>query len=209
MSADDDLALLRRWRDGDADAGNRLFLRHFPGLRRFFRSKVDRAQCEDLIQRTFLQCLESIDRYQAEGSFRGYLFGIARFVFFAHVRGQFRDADAIDADFSTSCVRDFGTSPSMLIAARESGSRIAEAMQRIPVDFQITLELFYWEQLTGPEIAAALGISPVTVRTRLTRARAALRDALVALELPGTARAADADLDADLVALRDEVANAR
>ena len=36
------------------------------------------------------------------------------------------------------------------------------------------LELSYWEEISGPELAEALGISPTTVRTRLFRAREAL-----------------------------------
>ena len=54
--------------------------------------------------------------------------------------------------------------------AQEQQVLLVAAMQRIPVDFQITLELSYWEHLSGPEIAEVLGISSTTVRTRLLRA---------------------------------------
>ena len=43
------------------------------------------------------------------------------------------------------------------------------------LEHQVVLELAYWEELAGPEIAAILDISEHTVRSRLARARAALR----------------------------------
>jgi RNA polymerase sigma-70 factor (ECF subfamily) len=74
---------------------------------------------------------------------------------------------------------------------------VAEAMRQIPVDFQITLELYYWEQLTGPELAEVLGISPTTVRTRLHRAREALRASLERLR-NDDAPISDADLESSV-----------
>lgn len=198
---DDDFDLVRRWRAADTAAGNELFHRHFAAMRRFFRNKADPGDAEDLIQRTLLQCVESVDGYHGDGSFRAYLFGIARFVFFAYVRGKLRDGARRDPDLSVSSVADLGLSPSVAMAAHEQHGRVIEAMRRIPVDFQITLELFYWEQLTGPEIAAVLEISPTTVRTRLLRARTALREALGDL---GEA-SSDSALDASVTVLRGQI----
>jgi hypothetical protein len=53
-----DLALLEAWRGGDDVAGNRLVRRHFSTISRFFRNKVP-DQRADLMQRTFLACVES------------------------------------------------------------------------------------------------------------------------------------------------------
>jgi RNA polymerase sigma factor (sigma-70 family) len=199
---DDDFALVRRWRDGDASAGNQLFHRHFVAIRRFFRNKVTSEDAEDLIQRTLLQCVESVEGYRGDGSFRAYLYSIARYVFLAHVRQRQRDAERHEPDLSVSSVLDLGPSPSVAAVAHEQQGLLVAAMQRIPVDFQITLELFYWEQLSGPEIAEVLGISATTVRTRLLRARTALRDTLATLR-PGK-QPSDEELEASVTALRNE-----
>jgi RNA polymerase sigma factor (sigma-70 family) len=199
----DDFELIRRWRAGDNAAGNELFHRHFVAIRRFFRNKADRDDAEDLIQRTFLQCVESFDGYQGDGTFRSYLFAIARFVFFGYLRRRIKDGERRELDLSMSSVADFGLSPSVAFAAHEQHGLIATAMRRIPVDFQITLELYYWEQLTGPEIAEVLQISPTTVRTRLLRARTALREMLG--ELGQAAPAQESMLEASVTALRSEL----
>lgn len=201
-SVDDDFALIRRWRDGDTTAGNQLFHRHFAAIRRFFRHKVAHEDAEDLIQRTLLSCVESVDGYRGDGSFRAYLYSIARFVFLAHIRQRQRDDQRREPDLSVSSVLDLGPSPSVAAVAQEQQVLLVAAMQRIPVDFQITLELSYWEQLSGPEIAEVLGISPTTVRTRLLRARTALREALVALD--PRRNPSDEELEASVAALRNE-----
>ena len=174
----DDRELLSRWRGGDRSAGNELFDRHFDSLRRFFGSKLPITDVEDVLQRTMVSCLESVERFRGDSSFRTYLFVIARRELYDHLKRRHRTASREDPDLGVTSIRDVGLTPSFFAAAREQHQHIVEAMQRIPVDFQVTLELFYWEQLKGPELAEVLGISPTTVRTRLHRAREALRKEL-------------------------------
>jgi RNA polymerase sigma-70 factor (ECF subfamily) len=54
-------------------------------------------------------------------------------------------------------------------------------MDRLPMDQRIALELAYWEGLSGPEVATVLGVNANTVRSRLARARDALRAEIAAL----------------------------
>lgn len=184
--ADDDRELLARWQQGDQAAGNTLFDRHFDALRRFFRNKVALPLVEDLIQRSLLACVEAVPRFRGDSSFRTYLFTIARRQLVDHIRRAGRRAGREAPDLSVTSIRDMGLSPSRVAASLEHQALLAEAMQQIPVDFQITLELYYWEQLEGPELAEVLGIAPATVRTRLFRARQALRKRLGELA-PGLA----------------------
>jgi len=180
-----DRELLDQWRDGDKEAGNALFKRHFESIRRFFRNKTDLKETEDLIQRTFLACAESAHGYRGEGSFRAYLFVIARRQLIDHIHRKTRDEGRAEPDLTVASIADIGFSPSAIVAKLQEHEIIAEAMRRIPVDFQITLELYYWEQLRGAELAAVLGVAPATVRTRLHRAREAMRAALATLRTDG------------------------
>lgn len=173
-----DRELLDAWRAGDQSAGSELFQRHFNRLRRFFRTKVPINDVEDLIQRTLMSCLESVAGFRGDAKFQTYLFTIARRELYGYIRRKTRDQVADGLDETVSSIRDLGISPSRAALALQEHQLIAEAMQTLPVDFQVTLELYYWEQLRGPELAEVLQISPATVRTRLHRAREALRSSL-------------------------------
>jgi len=169
-----DTELLAAWRDGDRDAGDELLRRYFDPVCRFFRGKLG-DDVEDLIQRTFLDCVESRDRVREDG-FRAYLFTVARNRLFDHLRAAQRRPERVD--ISLRSVEDLGTSPSTKLARTEHERLLVRALRAIPLDYQIALELAYWEQLSGREIAAVLGIAENTVRSRMSRARAALREQL-------------------------------
>ncbi len=52
---------------------------------------------------------------------------------------------------------------------------LQRALRRLSLDHQIALGVYYWDNLTTPEIATVLDVSPHTVRSRLARARERLR----------------------------------
>lgn len=172
---DADFDLLTAWRTGDDSAGNELFKRHFKTLFRFFSTKVD-GPPDDLVQDTFLGCVRGRDVFRDDASFKTYLLSVARNKLFDYYKARNRAFDALD-----SSAADCGVSPSAVLGATERRSQLLAALRRIPVEFQVTLELFYWEGLKGRELAEVLDISDHTVRSRLSRARARLRDELRAL----------------------------
>jgi RNA polymerase sigma-70 factor (ECF subfamily) len=188
---DDDL-LLQRWRDGDLASGNFLFDRHFDSVRRFFRNKAWANDVEDLIQRTFAACVEARDRFRGDSSFRTFLFAVARNQLHKYLRDRASQDNRIDPDLGVSSVQALGMSPSSAVSAREKHALLLDALQKIPVEQQVMLELFYWEQLPGPEIAKVFEISPTTVRTRLFRARQSLETVLKSV----SGQAPPTDLDA-------------
>jgi RNA polymerase sigma-70 factor (ECF subfamily) len=172
-----DCQLLIAWRGGDSAAGNALISRYFDAIYRFFRSKVA-DDVEDLVQSTFLSCAESTTAVSDDG-FRAFLYTIARNRLSDHLRRRYRTGEHVDWDDVS--VQDLGTSPSGVVARNQREGLLMEAMRRLPVDWQIALELAYWEDLGGPDIAAVLGIQENTVRSRLARARARLRDELAGM----------------------------
>lgn len=174
-TADPDLTLLQAWQDGDQSAGELLLGRYFPIVHRFLRGRAMPRDVDDLVQATFLDCLENRDRV-AHVSFRAFILKVARFRFYDHLRARKPDRDA--AALSQSSLADLGTTPSRRVVRDQEKQQLLAAMEQIPSDHQIILELSYWETLSGAEIAEALEIAPGTVRSRLTRARQALREQL-------------------------------
>ena len=176
MSAvDSDEQLLKAWKAGDDRAGNRLVRRHFEAVHRFFATKVQDAP--DLTQRTFLACLESAERFRGDSAFRTWLFGVAKHVLFNHYRGVRKDRDRF-TDFSRVSAVDLDPSPSAVFAGRQEQRLLVMALRSLPVEMQITLELHYWEAMKLNDIAQVLEVPAGTVKSRLSRARAQLREAV-------------------------------
>lgn len=167
-----DGALLQAWRGGDRQAGSVLFERHYPALYSFFRNTAwgDR---DDLVQRTFLICVESRDRLREDGSFRAYMLTIAQRLLFASYRAR---ATTRQFDPSISSLEDLHPSPSELVVRRSELQQLVEGLRRIPVEQQVALELFYFHGYRGPELAAILEVPEATVRSRLKRGLDKLRE---------------------------------
>lgn len=174
-----DLALLDAWRGGDARAGSALFLRHYTLVNRFFRSKANAPDVADLIQGTFVACIEGRDRYEGTGAFKSYLLGIAFRLLCRHYRSKQR----LDAriDFASVSACDLAPSPSEVVAARQEQRLILAALRRIPLEHQALLELIFWEDFTAADAAEVLGIPLGTAKSRIRRAHQLLREQLAAL----------------------------
>ncbi len=196
-----DFELLERWRGGDRDAGNELFERHFASICRFFHSKID-DDAEELVQATFLACVHNRDQFRQQSTFRTYLFRIARYQLYHYFRGKQRRGNAVD--FGVTSLADLGTSPRSRLARSEEHERLLDALCMLPLEQQVLLELYYWEGLDNAQLAEVFEVALATIRTRLFRARKALRDQLAKLARePNPNHATVENLDAWAHRLRD------
>ena len=196
-----DFDLLDAWAAGDRDAGGQLFARHFSAVFRFFSNKVTTGS-EDLVQQTFLACVETHTRFRRDASFRAFLLGMARNVLYNEFRRRRRKDDRID--FTSMSAMDLAPSPSSIVAEKIDQRLLLEALRAIPLDYQIALELHLWEGLTGPEMAEVLGIAEPGVRSRLRRAKEALGKEMTALRRSaGLLESTAGDLEQWAAALRE------
>lgn len=175
MTEISDTALLERWRGGDTVAGEELFQRHFDSIYGFFETKCSN-EADELTQSTFLACLAARDQFRAESSFRTYLFTIARHELYRLLRTrQRRDAKL---DFELSSIADLVSTPGTRLARNQEHRKLIETLQRLPVEQQSLLELHYWEGMGIADLAEVFESPEATIRTRLHRARKALREAM-------------------------------
>lgn len=173
-----DIELLEAWRGGDRVAGSELFERHFDSICRFFANKVDR-DVDDLVQKTFIACVEGKERFRGHSSFRTYLFGVAHNVLRSTLRTRKRESDRID--FGMTSVFDMGLAPTTLLAAGQEQALMLGALRRIPLEHQLVLELYYWEDMEASDLAEVLELPEGTVRSRIRRAKQLLEEQLGAL----------------------------
>jgi RNA polymerase sigma-70 factor (ECF subfamily) len=147
---------------------------------RFFRSRLD-DDVADLVQRTFLACVKARDRFPVDVEFRTWALGIARKELLMALRKQHRGARVIETRMVSG--RASGPTPSAVAAVAEQQQALLAALRRLPLDLQLLLELYYWEELPLSEIAPVLEIPQGTVKSRLHRARLLLGEELARARL--------------------------
>ncbi len=170
--------------------------RHYPSIERFFGGKLPSAAA-DLTQQTFLACLEAADRLEKASSFRAFLFGVARHVLLRHLRAEGRQAPVVSYTTRPGAP---GLTATGLIAHQEEQVAVLRALESLPIDQRIVLELHYWESLDSAEIAEVLRIPQSTITTRLSRARTRLQKRLRELD-PNAEPAPTAQLESWLRSL--------
>jgi RNA polymerase sigma-70 factor (ECF subfamily) len=174
-----DFELLESWAEGDNGAGAMLFERYVETLQRFFAVRVPHAS-DDLVQATFLACVEGRERMRERRSFRAYLLGIARNQLYAFYRRQHTEREK--GRFNTTSKYQPGNSPCTIAVKRKDDDVLLSALSKLPVSMQLILQLAYWDDLSASELAEALEIPVNAVHNRLHRAKQRLREALEAFE---------------------------
>ena len=166
MSAiDSDEELVQTVARGDAEALETLFERHHRGLYRFFRRAVRPADAaEDLVQEVFLRVWKYARAFSPDGSFRGWLYRIARNAASDRLRDSSRFAPSASAE-------PLETSDESQPVAGD----LAAALSRLSAADREILVLARLQGLSAAELAAALECSTGAARVRVHRALARLR----------------------------------
>lgn len=175
--AETDEQLMAAFMRGSTDAFSTLFRRYKGRIFGFFCRRVgDQSEAEELTQDTFLALLRSADRYQPTALFRTWLYAVALNILRAHRR------KALLRALFSGRVNEYHDPPATTFLEAEVILR--QAVGKLEHTEQEILLLREFEDLNYAEIAMILHIPINTVRSRLFRARTALRDLLVA-PLPG------------------------
>ena len=169
MSSDE--ALMLEFRTGSRDAFESLYGRYRDPVCGFFRRRLeDRDRADDLAQETFLAVIRGSERYEPRALFRTYLYGIALKLLAAE-RRKHRLGPA-------------GPEPAAPDGTDQSLG-VREAMASLEPSEREILMLREYEQLGYAEIGQLLRIPMNTVRSRLYRARMALKERLAPESVKG------------------------
>lgn len=174
--AESDERLMLAFSRGSTDAFDELFRRYKQPLFGFFRRRVpDRAQGEELAQETFLALIRASSRYEPTALFRTYLYAIGFKILHAHRRKAAFRATFWGGEVGSRDAASQNTTEAELCLRQAVGK-----LERIDREILLLRE---FEQLSYAEIAELLSLPVNTVRSRLFRARIALRDILSAPQL--------------------------
>ena len=141
----------------------------------------DRDEALDLSQEVFLRVFRTIHRFRGQSSLRTWIYRIA--VNQARNRHRFwrrrHRADQVSLDQHIAAHGDFVSAgeatPDRLLAQKELGERLQTALDHLPFDQRTAIVLREIDGLSYEEIGFSLGIAVGTVKSRLARAREALR----------------------------------
>lgn len=183
----DEPALIAAAQRGDLPAFNQLIL-HYQGLAYnvAYRIVGDADLAADATQDGFVKAFQRLNQYRG-GSFKAWLLRIITNTCYDVLRARRRrptsslereDEDGADAEHDNRLL-DPGERPDAYVMRRELAEALQAAIQRLPPDQRTTLVLSDIEGLDYNEIAAATGVALGTVKSRLSRARARLRDLLL------------------------------
>jgi RNA polymerase sigma-70 factor, ECF subfamily len=169
INPESDEKLMLTFTQGSPEALTELFTRYHRPIGGFFRRRIaDPARAEELTQETFLALLGAAKRYEPRALFHTYLYAIALKILRAHRRKAiFRAAF-------------FGRSEATPDPARQdaTGLWVRRAVAQLEATDREILLRREFEQLSYAEIADLLQLPMNTVRSRLFRARIALRELL-------------------------------
>ena len=175
--------LVARARERDEFAIRALIQQHNQRLYRIARGILrDDAEAEDAMQEGYLKAFSHLDDFEGNAAIGTWLCRIVMNEALSRLRqrrptvewNSMEDAGMLSAEvirFSTETRPD----PERAAAQRQIRGLLEQAIDRLPDDFRIVLIARVVEEMSVQETATMLGIRPETVKTRLHRARLALR----------------------------------
>src|SRR5581483_9433686 len=186
----DEEVLVGRARAYDESAIRSLIRRYNRRLYRLARGVLrDDAEAEDALQDAYLKAFAALGDFRGESALGTWLGRIVLNEALGRLRRRKRtmldwasfeeaaprDADAVRADEAAA-----RPDPERTVAQRQIRGLVERAIDTLPDDFRMVLIARIVEEMSVEETAALLDLKPETVKTRLHRARALLRDVLSA-----------------------------
>ncbi len=170
-----ELRLLKRVASRDREAAAELFDRYADEIFGFVSRRLPEVDAEDVLQEIFKRALVSASTFRGDGSLRSWMYGIARHALMERWRDRIDPRSTID-------IVDLSPGPESLVLCAEQNQRLVWALERLPDEQAIVLELHRADGLSHEEVAQILGIRPATSRKRMQRALQALTRALASGE---------------------------
>jgi RNA polymerase sigma factor (sigma-70 family) len=177
MSAPSDAEVIGRSL-GEPEAFGLIYDRHAATLLRFLGRRAGAKVAEGLVGELFRIAFERRKTFDAtRANALPWLYGIGSNLLLKHRRGEARRLRA-NARILAGLEAADRRSSAAALDARVLFPRVASAIEALPDDERETLLLFAWEELSYQSVAEALELPIGTVRSRLNRARAHLRELL-------------------------------
>ncbi len=146
-------------------------MRRFGGqvMRLAYYHVRDRFIAEDIFQEVFCRVYLNLDKFRKDSSYFTWIYRIT-----VNLCRDYK-ASAYFRRMLPWRVTDMKTPADACMFESAEGGEVFAKVMELPQKYRTVIALYYFDELTTPEIAARLGINETTVRTRLSRGRAMLR----------------------------------
>ena len=198
------MQLLRDVARGDTHAFESLFRRYYPRLSAFFlRRTRDPHATEELIQETMMVVWERAGTFNETSKPSTWILGIGYRKYLEWERARSRTQALFSSPAGDTSPTPFadaagesrhedswtcGDDPVAQAVSREwLAERVRRAVERLPEEHRLVVELTFQQGLSYPEIAEVLGIPPGTVKSRMFHAKRKLKELLAQEGLKGDA----------------------
>lgn len=179
--------LILQCKNGNVEAFEQLVLKYQRQIYTVaYRFMGNHEDASDLAQEAFIRAYKSIDRFRGESSLKTWLYHIVSNVCRDELRKRKKGQSlSLDAPVSTEegeisrQTEDWTYAPEHIYESKETQYYIQEALNKLTPDYKEVLILREIEGLSYEEIANYLGLSLGTIKSRLNRARKAMRDILI------------------------------
>lgn len=152
--------------------------RHYALLYRYaYRLTGSRADAEDLTQQAFLTAQAKWDQLRDETKARSWLFTITRNLYLKELRGPLCQTSSALDELACQLPADPG--------AEFDSEQLQNVLNDLPEEFRSPVILFYFEEFSYREIAEQMQVPVGTIMSRLSRAKAYMRQRLTAPEPAG------------------------
>jgi RNA polymerase sigma factor (sigma-70 family) len=180
VSQTDAAVIEQSWHEPEMFA--QLYDRHAGPIHRYVSRRLGEALADDLVAETFLTAFRVRQRYDlGRPDARPWLYGIAANMIGRHRRAEVRRLKALARAADTTPVNPAAAGADEIVSRLDAAAvrrDLFQALAGLSLGDRDVLLLIAWAGLTSDETAAALGIPSGTVRSRLSRARRKVREAL-------------------------------
>jgi RNA polymerase sigma-70 factor (ECF subfamily) len=168
----DDLADVERVLGGEARAFEGIVRRwQEPLINMAWRYCRDRSRAEELAQEAFIRAWRGLGQWRRESSFSTWLFALAANVF----RSELKRFPAVNLPMDEIAEPAGPASQQTELEARSSADSVRRAVLALPLRYREPVILFYFHEMDVGAAAHTMGLPEGTVKARLSRARALLR----------------------------------